>query len=101
RILLKDLSAQVKDLIKMYKDNYLLPRFMLENERSFVAVYGKNGYQNLLDDIYEHGRTTLVLKAAMSYLESEYYQVARGLFQKAIKLDRTNRGAAFLFLYAS
>ena len=101
RLLLKDLAAQVKDLIKMYRNNYLLPRFMLENERSFVAAYGKKGYQDLLDDIYDHGRTTLVLKAAMSYLESEYYQVARGLFQKVIKLDRTNRAAAFLFLYAS
>jgi hypothetical protein len=101
RMLLKDLAVQVKDLIKMYRNNYLLPRFMLENERSFVATYGKKGYQNLLDDLYDHGRATLVLKAAMSYLESDYYQVARGLFQRVIKLDRTNKDAAFLFLYAS
>ena len=99
--LLKDLAAQVKDLIKMYGNNYLLPRFMLENERSFIAVYGRKGYQSILDDMYDHGRTTLLKKAATSYLASEYYQVARGLFRKVIRLDRTNKDAPFLFLYAS
>ena len=51
--------------------------------------------------MYEHGRTTLILKAAVSYLESEYFQIARGLLQKVIKLDRSNGTAKFLFLYAS
>jgi tetratricopeptide (TPR) repeat protein len=101
RTLLKDLVAQVKDLVKIYRDNYLLPRFLLENERSFIAMYGKKGYQDLLDDIYDQGRTTLIFKAALSYLGSEYYQVARSLFQKAIKLDRGNVAARFLFLYTS
>jgi hypothetical protein len=63
-------------------------------------MYGKKGYQDLLDDIYQ-GRTVLILKAAVSYLGSEYYQVARGLFQRVIKLDRGNLVARFLFLYAS
>ena len=101
RTLLKDLVAQVKDLVKIYRNNYLLPRFLLENERSFIAMYGKKGYQDLLDDIYDQGRTTLVFKAAVSYLRSEYYQVARSLFQKATKLDRGNVAARFLFLYTS
>ena len=101
RTLLKDLVEQVKDLVKIYRNNYLLPRFLLENERSFIAMYGKKGYQDLLDDIYDQGRTTLIFKAALSYLGSEYYQVARSLFQKAIKLDRGNVAARFLFLYTS
>jgi tetratricopeptide (TPR) repeat protein len=101
RTLLKDLLAQVKDLVKIYRNNYLLPRFLLENERSFIAMYGKKGYQGLLDDIYDRGRSTLIFKAAVSYLRSEYYQVARSLFQKATKLDRANVAARFLFLYTS
>ena len=51
--------------------------------------------------MYENGRTTLILKAAISYLESEYFQIARGLLQKVIKIDRSNATAKFLFLYAS
>jgi hypothetical protein len=101
RTLLADLTAQVKDLVKIYRDNYLLPRFLLDNERSLIAMYGKKGYQNLLDDIYDRGRTTLIFKAAVSYLRSEYYQVARGLFQKVTKLDRGDVAARFLFLYTS
>ena len=101
RTLLKDLVEQVKDLVKIYRNNYLLPRFLLENERSFIAMYGRKGYQKLLDDIYDQGRTTLIFKAGVSYLGSEYYQVARSLFQRATKLDRGNVAARFLFLYAS
>jgi hypothetical protein len=101
KTLLKELVAHVKDLIKIYKDNYLLPRFILENERSFVAIYGKKGYQDLLEEIYEQGRTTLMLKAAISYLDSEYFQTARGLFQKVTKIDRFNITAKFLYLYTS
>ncbi len=101
RTLLKDMVAQVRDLIRIYRDNYLLPRFILDNERSLITIYGKSGYRGLLDEMYEHGRTTLILKAAVSYLESEYFQIARGLLQKVIKLDRSNGTAKFLFLYAS
>ncbi len=101
RTLLKDLAEQLKDLVKIYRNNYLLPRFLLENERSFIGMYGKKGYQDMLDDIYDQGRTTLIFKAALSYLRSEYYQVARSLFQKATKLDRGNLVAKFFFLYTS
>jgi hypothetical protein len=101
RTLLKDMVEQVKDLVKIYRNNYLLPRFLLENERSFIGMYGKKGYQDMLDDIYDQGRSTLVFKAALSYLKSEYYQVARSLFQKATKLDRGNPVARFFFLYTS
>lgn len=101
RTLAKDMVVQVRDLIKLYKDNYLLPRFILENERPLIAIYGKTGYKDLLDEMYENGRATLILKAAVSYLESEYFQIARGLLQKVIKIDRSNANAKFLFLYAS
>ncbi len=50
----------MRDLIKIYRDNYLLPRFMLDNERSLITIYGKKGYKGLLDEMYEHGRTTLI-----------------------------------------
>ncbi len=101
KTLLNELVSNVKDLIKLYKGNYLLPRFMLENEKSFIAIYGKNGYKDLLNDIYEQGKTTLMFKAALSYLESEYYHVARSLFQKVTRMDKTNDNARFLFLYTS
>ncbi len=101
KTLLKELASKAKDLIKIYKNNYLLPRFILENERSFIAIYGKKGYQALLREVYDEGRTTLLLRAGISYLDSEYYQIARGLFQKVTKIDHGNLTARFLYLHTS
>lgn len=101
KVLLKELVVQLKDLLKLYKGNYLLPRFILENGKAFVKIYGKKGFQDLLNDMYEQGRCTLVLKAGLSYLDSEYYQIARNLFQKLMQMNRTGGTARFLFLYAS
>jgi hypothetical protein len=99
--LLRDLVAQLKDLLKLYRNNYLLPRFILENEKALVKIYGKKGFAELLTDMYEYGRSTLVYKAAISYLESEYYGCARHLFQKVANLDQADRRARFMYLYAS
>jgi hypothetical protein len=101
KVLLKELVSQLKDLLKLYRDNYLLPRFMLENGKAFVRIYGKKGYQDLLNEMFEQGRATLVLKAGLSYLDSEYYQMARKLFQKVTQLNKSDGAARFLFLYAS
>jgi len=83
----QELVANVKELIKMYRDNYLLPRFILENEKSLITIYGKKGYHDLITSIYDHGRSGLMFKAALSYLESEYYQTAKALFQKVVRAD--------------
>ena len=99
--LLRDLVAQLKDLLKLYRNNYLLPRFILENEKALVKIYGKKGFTELLTDMYEYGRSTLIYKAAISYLESEYYGCARLLFQKVAGMDQADRRARFMYLYAS
>ncbi len=101
RVLLKDLVVQLKDLLKLYRSNYLLPRFILENEKALVKIYGKKGFGALINDMYEYGRSTLVYKAAESYLDSEYYGSARLLFQKVASMDHDDKRARFMFLYAS
>jgi hypothetical protein len=101
KTLLRDLVVQLKDLLKLYRSNYLLPRFMLENERALVRIYHKKGFSELLSDMYEQGKATLIYKAAQSYLDSEYYGCARLLFQKIVNMDHDNSRAHFMFLYAS
>jgi len=101
KLLLKELVEQLKDLIKLYKDNYLLPRFLFEHEKTLTMIYGKTNFNQLLNDLYKDGRRLLMFNAAQSYLESEYYEIARNIFQKVTDLDASNRLAHFLFMYAS
>jgi len=51
--------------------------------------------------MYQDGRSVLMFKAAYSYLESEYYEIARNMFQKVIVVDPSNKEGRFLYLYAS
>ena len=101
KMLLKDLVTQLKDLLKLYRSNYLLPRFILENEKALIKIYHKKGFFEILNDMYEHGRSTLIYKAAQSYVDSEYYGCAKLLFQKVATMDHDDVRARFMFLYAS
>ncbi len=101
KLLLKELVEQLKDLIRLYKDNYLLPRFLFEHEKTLSMIYGKRNFNQLLNDLYKDGKRMLMFNAAHSYLESEYYELARNMFQKVTSLDASNKLALFLFMYAS
>jgi len=101
KVLLNELVGQLKDLIILYKNNYLLPRFIFENESPLKRIYGKKGFENLLNMAYSDGKHLLILKAGQSYLKSEYYDTARLLFKKVVRLDSQNALALFLYLYAS
>ena len=101
KILSRELVEQLKGLIRLYKTNYLVPRFIFENEKTLVRIFGKKGFEELLGDMYRDGRSLLMFKAAESYLESEYYSMARSLFQKVGRLDDRNELALFLYLYSA
>ncbi|MBS1238644.1 MAG: hypothetical protein H6R39_304, partial [Deltaproteobacteria bacterium] len=101
KVLLNELVGQLKDLIILYKNNYLLPRFIYENESSLKKIYGKKGLEYLLNMAYSDGRHLLILKAGQSYLESQYYDTARLLFKKVLSLDNQDTLALFLYLYTS
>jgi hypothetical protein len=101
RILIMELVGQLKDLIKLYGDNYLLPRFIFENEKSLVSIYGKKGFTRLLNYLYDGGRDILKFKAAKSYLDSEYYETARRIFRRIWAIDKENEEALFFCMHAS
>jgi hypothetical protein len=101
KILTIELVGQLKDLIKLYRYNYLLPRFLFENEKTLVSIYGKKGLERILNDLYGEGRAALMLRAAKSYLESEYYDLARLIFKKISTIDKENKEALYLYLYSS
>ncbi len=100
-VLSKQLLVQLKDLMRLYQDNYLLPRFLYENEKLCVRVFGRKGLDNLLDDLFHGGRPRLIQRAAESYLSSEYYEKARLLFKKVWMKDRSDDEALFFYYYSS
>jgi hypothetical protein len=101
KVLLNELVGQLKDLIILYKNNYLLPRFIFENEKSLKKIYGKKEFEYLLNMTYSDGKRLLILKAGQSYLESDYYDTARLLFKKVLRSDRQDMSALFLYMYSS
>lgn len=97
--LLKELVAQLMDLIKLYKDSYLMPRFILENQKDLIMIFGRKGYERLINELYRDGREMLMLKAAISYIESEYYDLSKGLLKKVLLMNKNNEVAKFLLFY--
>ena len=96
-----ELVAQLKDLILLYKENYLLPRFLYENEKLMLKSYGRKGFDEILSMAYEDGRKLLILRTATSYLDSEYFETARKLFKRIIRMNASNKDALYLYLYSS
>jgi hypothetical protein len=101
RTLTTELIGQLESLIELYKENYLLPRFILENEKTLISIYGKKEFQRIINVMYKDGRNALLLRAARSYLKSEYYDNARLLFRKVLIKNKENKTALFLYMYAS
>jgi len=99
--LLREMIAQLIDLIKLYKDSYLMPRFILENQKDLIMICGKKGYEKLLNELYKDGKEILMFKAAKSYLESEFYDESRNLLKKVLFINKYNEMARFFYLYAS
>lgn len=98
--LLKDLSEQLKDLIILYRDNDLLPRFLLENEKSLIRTFGRKGYYEILKELFKNGKEKLIYLAGLSYLSSDFYNEAKNAFKKVLALDSSNKEALFFYNYS-
>jgi hypothetical protein len=101
KTLIIELMGQLMSMIELYEDNYLLPRFILENEKSLISIYGKKDFGKFLDDLYGDGREALILRTAKSYLKSEYFNLARLLLRRKLVKDKENEEAIFLYNYTS
>lgn len=99
--LLKELVAQLIDLIKLYKNNYLMPRFILENQKDLIMIFGRKGYEKLVNELYKDGKEAIMIRAAKSYIESEYYDISRNLLKKVLFINKDNNTAKFLYLFSS
>ncbi|MCS7281379.1 MAG: hypothetical protein NZ583_07115 [Desulfobacterota bacterium] len=99
--LIKELSEQLKDLILTYRNNQLLPRFILENQKIFVSVYGRKRLGEMVRELFSDGKKKLFFLAGLSYLSSDYYDEARLAFRNALDSGNLRKEALFYYHYAS
>jgi hypothetical protein len=101
KTLTAELVSQLKSLIKLYKNNYLLPRFIFEHEKTLISIYGRKDFGRLLNELYEDGRDALLFKTARSYLKSDFFDFARLLFRRILAKDKENKELVFLYMHTS
>jgi len=101
KILIFEIIKQLRSLIKLYKNNYLLSRFIFENEKTFISIYGRRDFEKLLNGLYEDGREALIFNTAKSYLRSHFFDIARLLFRRILVKDKENREVLFLYMHTS
>jgi hypothetical protein len=96
-----ELMSQLRSLIELYKDNYLLTRFIFENEKTLVSIYGKKDFGKLLNELYNDGRDALMFRTAKSYLKSDFFDLARLLFRRILAKDKENKAVLFFYMHTS
>lgn len=82
--LLRDVQEQLGELLKEYSKNQLLTRFLLENRALVQGVYGRKGLEKIFASMYRGGIGQAYWIAGNSYLESQYFDMAHGVFKKAL-----------------
>lgn len=78
------------------RDNPLLIRSLVENEKLLDAVYGQHSLEKLFREMYEDRPVQGYILAATDFFEGGWYERARDLCQRARKADPKNKAAAQL-----
>jgi tetratricopeptide (TPR) repeat protein len=94
--LLRDVQEQLVELLKEYSKNQLLTRFLLENRALVQRVYGRKGLEKIFVSMYRGGIDQAYWIAGNSYLESQYFDMAHGVFKKALSRHPENEMLRFI-----
>jgi len=99
--LFSDTVDQVMDLIRTYKDNDLLIRFLLTQRKLVVKACGRQRLDRLFHSMYRNGLFQAYWVAGMSYLNSAYFDMASQLFAKAMPLAPRDGKLKFFHKYTT
>lgn len=101
RRLFKDLMDQLVDLINLYRDNYLLPRFLYEKQKNLVSVFGRNGFLNILSGVGIGDKTDLMFLSGVSYLAGDHYDEARSVLKKLWAKRKNDLKVVFFYNFSN
>ena len=98
--LFRDVKEQLGELLKEYSKNQLLTRFLLENRALVQRVYGRKGLDKIFASMYRGGIDQAYWIAGNSYLESQYFDMAHGVFKKALSRHPENEMLRFIYQFS-
>jgi len=87
RHLLDEAGRQLRDLLADQKQNKLLMRFLLEEERELEKVWGPGALGGLFHDAFPQGAHLGYCLAGQSYFEGGWYKDAHDAFQRALSVN--------------
>ncbi len=101
KVLFRDVTEQLGELLREYSKNQLLTRFLLENRALFQRVYGRGGLEKILASMFKGGIDQAYWAAGNSYLESQYFDMAHRVFKKALNRKPENEMLKFICQFSS
>ncbi len=94
-VLMEDAFRQFKDLLKDYRQNGLLLRFLLEEKQLVDNVCGEKGLEKLFGFLFGQDVSRPYRIAADSYLQSAFYSQATRAFSEALKKNPDDEALQF------
>jgi len=94
--LFNEATLVLRHVLIEHRDNPLLLRSLVENEKLLDAVYGQHSLERLFREMHEDRPAQGFILAATDFFEGGWYERARGLCQRARKADPKNKAAAQL-----
>jgi tetratricopeptide (TPR) repeat protein len=83
--LMEDSFRQFKDLLREYRENGLLLRFILEERQLLEGVFGENGPGEVFRFLYPRDESEPYRLAGESYFDSAFYSRAIHAFSQALE----------------
>ncbi|HUT32260.1 MAG TPA: hypothetical protein VNE39_02165 [Planctomycetota bacterium] len=94
--LFSEATIVLRHVLVENRDNPLVVRMLLDNERLLDAVYGPGSLEKLFGEMYDGSPVRGYVTAAGSLYEGGWFERARDLCKQARKLDPRNRQATHL-----
>jgi tetratricopeptide (TPR) repeat protein len=86
-LLMEDSFRQLKDLLEEYRENGLLLRFLLEEEKLVEDILGEGGVEKIFRFLYGGKESEPYRLAGESYFQSGFYSQAIRAFSRALEKD--------------
>jgi len=94
-VLMEDAFRQFRELLKDYRQNGLLLRFLLEEKGLVDSIFGEKGQEKIFALLFDQDEAKPYRLAGESYLQSAFYSQAARSFSEALKRNPEDESLQF------